>query len=160
MPSACRSPVRRYRSGLTSARWPARLEWLRLPAGDLLVDAAHNPAGAEALASYLRDEGSGPMPIVLAAMQDKDVDAMARALLPMASAIVTTGVDSPRAFAPEALASRLKALSPGAVVTAVSDPRAAVATALETGRRATAAGSIYFVGPLRARLVESGARAI
>lgn len=147
-------------SGLTMARWPARLEWLRLPEGDLLIDAAHNPAGAEALASYLRDQGGPPMPLVFAAMQDKDVEAMARPLLPVTSAIITTGVDTPRAFAPEALAARLQALAPGSDVTAVADPRAALARALDAGGRAVAAGSIYFVGPLRARLVESGAAPI
>jgi dihydrofolate synthase/folylpolyglutamate synthase len=146
--------------GLTTTRWPARLEWLRLASGELLIDAAHNPAGAEALASYLRDAGSGPMPVVLAAMQDKDIDAMVGSLLPLASAIITTGAGTPRAFAPEALASRVKALAPGADVTAVTEPRAAVATALALERRAVAAGSIYFVGPLRARLIESGATPI
>jgi hypothetical protein len=42
----------------------------------------------------------------------------------------------------------------------VSDPRAAIADALGDASRAVAAGSIYLVGPLRARLLESGAIAI
>jgi dihydrofolate synthase/folylpolyglutamate synthase len=147
-------------TGLTTARWPARLEWLRLPAGDLLIDAAHNPAGAGALASYLGDEGGPRMPLVLAAMQDKDVDAMVRALLPVTSSIITTAVDTPRAFAADALAARLSALAAGVDVTAVPDPQAAVARALQTHGRAVAAGSIYFVGPLRARLVDTGATPI
>jgi dihydrofolate synthase/folylpolyglutamate synthase len=147
-------------AGLTRARWPGRLEWLRVADGDLLIDAAHNPAGAEALASYLRDEGGPRMPLVLAAMQDKDVDAMARALLPVTSAIIATGVDTPRAFAPQALASRLLALAPAANVTAVPDPQAAIARALQFHGRAVAAGSIYFVGPLRARLIDTGAAPI
>jgi dihydrofolate synthase/folylpolyglutamate synthase len=147
-------------AGLTRARWPARLEWLRLAAGDLLIDAAHNPAGAAALASYLRDEGGPRMPLVLAAMQDKDVEAMARALLPVTAAIIATGADTPRAFAPQALASRLLALAPGADVTAVPDPQAAIARALQVHGRAVAAGSIYFVGPLRARLIDTGAAPI
>ena len=96
--------------------------------GELLIDAAHNPAGAEALASYLRDEGGGPMPIVLAAMQDKDVEGMVAALLPMArELIVTTGVSARARSTPEALARAIEALAPEPVVTAVSDPRAAVA---------------------------------
>lgn len=146
--------------GLTDARWPARLEWLRLPGGTLLIDAAHNPAGAEALASYLRDDGRGPIPLVLAAMQDKDVEAMARALMPMASAIIATGVEMPRALPAEVLAARLAAVASNVPVTAIPVQRTAIARALDAGGRAAAAGSIYFVGPLRARLVESGAEPI
>lgn len=143
--------------GLTEARWPGRLEWLRLSGGDLLIDAAHNPAGAAALASYLRDDGGGPIPLVIAAMQDKDVEAMVGALLPVAAAIITTGVDMPRAFPAEVLAGRIAAIAGDVPVTAVADPRAAIARAFELCGRAAAAGSIYFVGPLRARLVDSGA---
>jgi hypothetical protein len=42
----------------------------------------------------------------------------------------------------------------------VPDPRAAIDEAFVRDRRAAAAGSIYFVGPLRARLIESGASPI
>jgi dihydrofolate synthase/folylpolyglutamate synthase len=146
--------------GLSAARWPARLEWLRLPEGRLLIDAAHNPAGAEALASYLRDEGGGPLPVVLAAMKDKDVDKMVEPLAPMASRFITTAVDTPRAHRPDELAARIAARMPGVEVTAIVEPRAAVAAALTGSGRAVAAGSIYFVGPLRARLIESGATPI
>jgi dihydrofolate synthase/folylpolyglutamate synthase len=143
--------------GLTEARWPARLEWLRTPGGELLIDAAHNPAGAEALASYLHDAGRAPLPVVLAAMQDKDVDGMVRPLAAVASRFVATGVATPRAFAPEALASRIAVAAPATPVSAVPDARAAIDDALARDRRAVAAGSIYFIGPLRARLIESGA---
>ena len=143
--------------GVTDARWPARLEWLRLPEGDLLIDAAHNPAGAEALASYLRDAGVPPLPMVMAAMRDKDVDRMVRPLAGVVSRFITTSVDTPRAFAPDALAARIAAALPGTAITAVPDARTAIAEALRGQGRAVAAGSIYFVGPMRARLLESGA---
>ena len=52
----CHVPTEAIVTGLTECEWPARLEWLRLPGGgELLIDAAHNPAGAAALASYLQD---------------------------------------------------------------------------------------------------------
>ena len=40
--------------GLAETRWPARLESLDTPRGQILIDGAHNPAGARALASYLK----------------------------------------------------------------------------------------------------------
>jgi dihydrofolate synthase / folylpolyglutamate synthase len=60
-------------TGLAGAHWPARLEWLQVGAGQVLLDAAHNPAGAEALASYLSDAAIPPLPMVLVTMQDKNL---------------------------------------------------------------------------------------
>jgi len=146
--------------GLSDARWPARLEWLRLADGDLLIDAAHNPAGAEALASYLVEAGVAPIPVAIAAMRDKDVAGMVRPLARVASRFVATEVAHARSHPAGALAALIEPLAPGIPVEAEPDARRAVARALAHGGRAVAAGSIYFVGPLRARLVESGAVSI
>ena len=145
-------------SGLTECDWPARLEWLRLPGGgELLIDAAHNPAGAAALATYLRDTGAAPVPIVLAVMADKDLAGMVAALLPVASAFVATTVPHSRAHAAEDLAASLRVLAPALPIEAEAKPEAAVTRALARSPRAVAAGSIYLIGPLRARLIAGGA---
>lgn len=147
-------------TGLAQARWAARLEWLRCSDGDLLIDAAHNPAGAEALASYLEDAGVAPLPIVIAAMRDKDVTGMVRALARVASRFVATEVAHKRSHTADALAQLLAQLAPGIAVEVERDPQRAVARALAGHGRAVAGGSMYLVGPLRARLVESGAVSI
>jgi dihydrofolate synthase/folylpolyglutamate synthase len=166
-------------TGLTECEWPARLEWLRLPRrpstrlgtapgvsrdrgaaeewGDVLIDAAHNPAGAAALASYLQDTRSPKLPIVFAAMADKDVAGMIKALEPVASMFIATTVPHARARPAERLAADIRTQAAAAQVIAVATPEAAVARALEHSPRVVAAGSIYMVGPLRARLIESGA---
>lgn len=145
-------------TGLTDCEWPARLEWLRLPrGGEVLIDAAHNPAGAAALASYLLDMRSPKLPIVFAAMADKDVAAMIRALEPVASMFVATTVPHARARPAEDMAAEIRTHAPSIHVIAAASPEAAVARALEHAPRVVAAGSIYMVGPLRARLIESGA---
>jgi dihydrofolate synthase/folylpolyglutamate synthase len=145
-------------AGLEQTTWPARLEWLRLPGGtSLLIDAAHNPAGAEALADYLRAAGVAPLPIVFAVMRDKNVAAMARALAPVASRFITTAVHSARALDPTTLAATVRRVAPDVLVEDIVGADAAVAHALEGTPRAVAAGSIFFVGPLRARLLASGA---
>ena len=155
-------------AGLTRCEWPARLEWLHLPSanGDVLIDAAHNPAGAAALASYLQDTGSKPLPIVFAAMADKDLTNMIGALAPVASCFIATTVPHSRARSADALAADIRQLT-SLPVDAVASPEAAVARALalpahrspgEGGvKRAVACGSIYMIGPLRARLIEAGA---
>lgn len=147
-------------AGLTSARWPARLEWLRLAHGALLVDAAHNPAGARALAAYLRDTGAGPLPIVMAVMEDKDIASMSQALVPLASTFIATEVPSRRSLRAAALAEAIGRVRPDLPVEVRPDPDEAVACALEHGTRAVVAGSIFLVGPLRARLIDRGARPI
>ena len=140
-------------AGLTACTWPARLEWIRVAGGgQLLIDAAHNPAGAAALATYLSDASLAPLPIVLAVMADKDVKGIAAALAPVASRFVATTVPHARAQTPEGLAAILRGVSLKPVaVEAVPD--VAVERALEGSARAVAAGSIYLIGPLRARLL-------
>ena len=62
------------RAASRTVSWPGRLDLRRLPDGrELLLDAAHNPAGAAALASYLDERRRGRPPLVFAAMRDKDV---------------------------------------------------------------------------------------
>jgi dihydrofolate synthase/folylpolyglutamate synthase len=161
--------------GLTNCEWPARLEWLHVPfdlqsgrsatesraqgrplGRELLIDAAHNPAGAAALASYLQDMRSKKLPVVFAAMADKDLKNMIGALAPIASAFIATTVPNARARSAEDLARAIGELT-SVPVEAISSPEAAVARALEQSKRAVACGSIYMIGPLRARLIAAGA---
>lgn len=146
-------------TGLTDCRWPARLEWLRLADGrELLIDAAHNPAGATALATYLQDTSMAPLPIVLAVMTDKDLAGMVKPLVPVAAAFVATTVRHSRARTADDLAAALRVLAPKLPVEAEADPVKAVSRALSRSKRAVAAGSIYLIGPLRATLIAGGAR--
>ena len=65
--------ARRDRRALAHVSWPGRLERRSCRDGrELILDAAHNPAGAAALAAYLASLGGTPPPLVFAAMRDKD----------------------------------------------------------------------------------------
>ncbi len=151
-------PTEAIVTGLTDCHWPARLEWLRLADGtELLIDAAHNPAGATALAAYLQDTGTTPLPIVLAVMADKDLAGMVKPLLPAASAFVATTVRHSRSRTAEDLVTALRLLAPNVVIEARPDPMVAVSYALSRAKRAVAAGSIYLIGPLRGALLATGA---
>ena len=138
------------RAGLTSVRWPGRLERVSWRGCDVLLDAAHNPAGARALAGYLRETGWTDVTLVAGVMRDKDATGMLTALLPCCAALVCTTPPSPRALAAEALATLASHLpmAPPHVV-AVPDPAAALAYACSAGARIVAAGSIFLLGPLR-----------
>ena len=123
----------------------------------VFIDAAHNPAGAAELATYLRDTNLVPIPMVLAVMEDKDLAGMVKPLLPVASAFVATTVPHARARTAEGLAAALRVLAPGLPIEVEPEPETAVARALARSPRAVAAGSIYLIGPLRARLLKAGA---
>ena len=87
-------------AGLSSVHWPGRLQHLGFPDGrEALLDAAHNAAGADALARYLAEQGQ-PRPLVFAAMRDKDAGAMLRALVPCVSRVVMTRASNPRSADP------------------------------------------------------------
>jgi dihydrofolate synthase/folylpolyglutamate synthase len=151
-------PAEAIVAGLTQCEWPARLEWLRLPRGDaVLIDAAHNPAGAAALASYLEDTQRARLPIVFAAMADKDLAGMIKVLAPVASMFVATTVPHTRARGAGEMAAEIRKHAGAVPVLAADTPAAALTCALEHGTSVVAAGSIYMVGPLRARLIEAGA---
>ena len=150
-------PTEAIVAGLTTCEWPARLEWLRVPPDcELLIDAAHNPAGAAALASYLNDTGSKKLPIVFAAMKDKDLPKMIAPLKDFASAFFATTIRHARARTAEDLAAEIRRMVQVAVESDPS-PDEAVKRALAMSKRAVACGSIYMIGPLRARLIAGGA---
>jgi dihydrofolate synthase/folylpolyglutamate synthase len=142
--------------GLVEATWPARLELLRLDSGKhVLLDAAHNADGAEALAAYLRGwhPGGGPC-LVVGIMRDKDVDLILRALLPVASSIVVTAASTPRALPAAELAARVSAVAlelgldvPPPIVE--PDPEEALSAALSRSHGVCVAGSIFLVGAVR-----------
>ncbi len=68
------------RTGVASARVAGRLQWLDTPPR-VLVDVAHNPLGAQALAAYLASNRARPMRrAVCGVLGDKDAGAMLRSL--------------------------------------------------------------------------------
>ncbi len=83
------SDSRAIRHGLETARWPGRLQLIP-GAPSILLDGAHNAAGAEALAAHLALR-SGPKPVLLfAAMAGKDVASVLGPLVPHVAAVVAT----------------------------------------------------------------------
>jgi len=138
------------RTGLTSAHWPARLEHLTWRGAAVLLDAAHNPAGGRALASYVQGCGWQGATLVFGAMRDKDVAGILAPLVPLMGRVISTTADSPRAMAAADLAGIVRRLRPGgAPVDVIPEPRAAAEAACGPGEQVVIAGSIFLVGPLR-----------
>jgi dihydrofolate synthase/folylpolyglutamate synthase len=133
--------------GLTHVTWPGRLDLRRLGAGrEALLDAAHNPDGAAALAAYLAESWPEKPPLVLAAMRDKDVRGMFRALLPAVGSLVLTRASNPRSAEPAALAVQAREVAPGVPIAIEPSLRAALDAAWRQSPRIVVAGSIFLIG--------------
>ena len=144
--------------GLSDVAWPGRLDLVRAPGrGAVLLDAAHNPPAAAALARHLRDAFPGRLPIVAAVMRDKDADGIIDRLAPCASRFVCTAPGNPRAIPARALADRVRSRAPGLPVTARDDPRRALEAAWGAADTVCATGSIFLVGELLAALRQESA---
>jgi dihydrofolate synthase/folylpolyglutamate synthase len=159
-------PDEARRQGYAAARWPGRLELLTVDGRDVLLDGAHNPAGAAALAAAL-DElrpflGAERLTLLTASMADKDVagvvDALARSSALADARIVVTAVDLPRALAaPDLARTWQRSPDPGRGRTVEAEPD--VPTALDRALGGppgplVVAGSLYLVGAVRAQLVD------
>src|SRR5690606_2402140 len=78
-------PEHAIRTAVEEVAWPGRLELVRADGYDVLIDGAHNAAGAAALAAYLAEAYGRRLPLVFGMMGDKDVAAVAGALTKVAS---------------------------------------------------------------------------
>ena len=132
--------------GLANVTWPGRLDHRTLASGhQIVLDAAHNPAGARALASYVRSLGVKPT-LVFGAMRDKDVEGMLAELLPEVARVVVTKASSPRSADPHELASRIRHIAPSLEVSVVLSPHEAVVAATHSSPLTVVAGSIFLLG--------------
>ena len=99
--------IGQFRSGLASARWPARLQHLApgpLAAGrDVIVDGAHNADAAAALALHLATD---PRHLVLGMLANKDADGIIVLLKPHALSLTFVAVPEHASHDPVELAAR------------------------------------------------------
>ena len=134
--------------GAAETHWPGRLERLRFRGRWLVLDGAHNPEAAAALARALASlEGRVPV-LVLGVSAGKDVAGVASALAGVADRIVATrATSSPRAMEPAALGRVV-----GADAVAADPPAALRLAARWAGVDGTVvvAGSLFLVGEVRA----------
>jgi dihydrofolate synthase/folylpolyglutamate synthase len=152
MGAGCRVPTAAIRAGLENVEWPGRLELRHWRGGDVLIDGAHNPAGARALAAFVDEAYGRPLPFVIGLMKDKHVEAIVQALVPVASAVIATAADSPRAAAPAEIAGVVRSLAPSLAVECQPSPIDAVKAASSLGNPVVVAGSLYLAGAVRAKL--------
>ncbi len=142
------------RAGMAGVEWPGRLQRIEQPAGRVaLLDAAHNPEGAAALAAYLRPRGA--LPFVFAAMRDKDAEAILAALRGTVSALVLTRASNPRSADPQALAAVAERTLGRIPVRIAATPAEALTMGWTFGPEIVVAGSIFLLGDILKALKRS-----
>jgi dihydrofolate synthase/folylpolyglutamate synthase len=145
--------------GIESAEHRGRLElWEGEPR--ILFDGAHNEAGARALRAFLDEFITGPITMIFGAMRDKALAEIAASLFPVASRLILTRPENPRAATPEELE---RCVPPGIDSSRIT----LVPSADEALREARAqtplrgliliTGSLYLVGETQRTLREQAA---
>jgi len=137
-------------TGLETATHPARLELIeREPA--VLIDGAHNPAGAKSLRDYLDEFAPRPLTLVFGAMRDKQLEQMGEILFPCADSLILTTINNPRSASIERLQEVADRFAHGRVLTSESSVAALRIAESETPPDGLicVAGSLYLAGELR-----------
>jgi dihydrofolate synthase/folylpolyglutamate synthase len=142
------------RLGIAQTRWPGRLERVAVNP-EIILDGAHNPASARALADYL-DRFYEPRRVwlIYGAMRDKAVEEMAAILFPRAGHVIVTAPAQARALRPEAI----RQLADHDCIQVAENIRAALALAEGVGPEDAifVTGSLFLVGEARALLQVRG----
>ena len=137
------------RRGAARCRWAGRLEWVALPDGRrVLLDAAHNAAGAATLARYLDHLDERPV-LLFGALGDKNITEMLPPLAERSQRVVLTRPPGKRGVEPETL----RALTGSKATHTEADPERALDLALELAAAEQSplliCGSIYLIGEIR-----------
>ena len=131
--------------GLATVEHPGRLERL---ADDLLVDCAHNVAGAATLAEYLRAmPRECPRVLLLGASEDKDARSMMGPLAGQVDRVLTTHCAHPRATPAGDLAQKL--VDVRVPVLPAGPIEQALPMARQSGALVVVAGSVFLAGAVR-----------
>jgi len=139
------------RQGIAQTAWPGRLERVAVNP-EIVLDGAHNPASARALAAYL-DRFYEPRRVwlIYGAMRDKAVEEMAAILFPRAGHVIVTAPAQSRALRPESI----RDLADHGDIRVAANIHAALALAAEASPEDTifVTGSLFLVGEARALLM-------
>jgi dihydrofolate synthase / folylpolyglutamate synthase len=136
--------------GIRETVWPGRFQVLPERDGwpEIVLDVAHNPAGAWALRSALSElYDDRPLVFVFGAMRDKAISEMTEILFPLALRVIATRPDNPRAASPEEILQAGNRT--GAEIEIVPEVKAAWERAracVEGKAVVVVTGSIYLVG--------------
>jgi dihydrofolate synthase / folylpolyglutamate synthase len=136
---------RAIRDGLAQTRWPGRLQLF--PGRPLVIlDGAHNPAGAIALRAFLEEQQfAGRLTLVFGVLQDKNWIAMLQELAPLAKRVVLTRPENERAADPHRLLEAERFCSKIEILEDVAEAIALAKTVTDPEDAVVVTGSLFVV---------------
>lgn len=125
--------LEKARAGFAHVVWPGRFQRV----GRYLIDGAHNPPAARALAAAIEEDygAAAKFRLIAGFCGDKDIDETLRILAPFVSEALAVPTSNPRALAPDLLAAKMRAAGFAAT------PCASLAAALARAGNAAAGGA-------------------
>jgi dihydrofolate synthase / folylpolyglutamate synthase len=142
------------RGGLAGCRLPGRME-IVASAPTVVIDGAHNPQAARALAAAMRDLPGARRVLVLAVSRDKDAAGIAAALAGGVAEVVVTATAHDRAMSADELTAAVHAAAPDVPMRRAPDTAAALALARDlvgADGVVVVAGSLFLAGEARVAL--------
>jgi len=147
-------PDRAIEAGIAATRWPGRLERVS-ERPEVILDGAHNPAGARALAAHIeRFYADRRVRLIYGAMRDKAIAEISGILFPHAQQVIVTAPRQSRAFSPQAM--RDIADHPDLRVAAVIEDALAMIADAAPEDVVFVTGSLFLVAEARAILRKPG----
>jgi dihydrofolate synthase/folylpolyglutamate synthase len=136
--------------GLAKVEWPARFQfWDRRT----VIDGAHNPAAAQALAETWREVfGDARATLILAVLSDKDLRGICQALALITDSVLLPKICSERAVSPNELAKSLSTITPSLPYSIIPSIADALNSARAKPNRILLTGSLHFAGEALAHL--------
>ena len=135
--------------GLAHVVWPGRCQRVTKNGATYVVDGAHNPDAATALARVLKDEGLRRIGLVAGFCGDKDIAGHLRTLAPLVARAWAVPIRNDRSLAPDAVAAHMHAAGIAEAEACATVPKglsAAAAWARETGNAVVVCGSLFLAG--------------
>jgi dihydrofolate synthase/folylpolyglutamate synthase len=145
-------PATALAAGIERTSWPGRMEIIG-EAPRIMLDGAHNPAGAQALAESLRDVPHDALILVAGVMADKDAEEIFNPLFPLAELVYTVSPAMERAMPSERLAALCRSLGVACHdAGTVAEGLAQASNAARQGDLILVCGSLFIVGEARSIL--------
>jgi dihydrofolate synthase/folylpolyglutamate synthase len=144
-------------AGLQNVHWDGRLELIEYEGRQVLLDGAHNMAGAKTLQEFLRDyERDVPITMVFGVMSDKAIAGMAEMLFPFATTLIATRINNPRSADPFVISETATQLAtPSIRAESVAEALTQALQRTPTNGLICVCGSLYLIGEVKLWLAQN-----
>jgi len=150
-------PKAAIETGLQNVQWAGRLELIAHEGRQLLMDGAHNMAGAKTLQEFLRDYEKGiPITMLFGVMSDKAIAGMAEMLFPFATTVIATRINNPRSADPLVISeAATQLMTPSIRAESVAEAIREALQRTPANGLICVCGSLYLIGEVKRLIADA-----